>query len=202
MAAAKKTNKKPARKVAKKKTTRKKAPSKRAAATDEPKRGKGRPSDFEERFIGEAYRLCLLFHATDKDLAEYFGRAESTINLWKKEHPAFAEAVRKGKTIADAEVAESLLKKAKGFVRETTKDVLPKDATEKITLVEEHYYPPETQAASLWLRNRQPEHWRDKISHEHGGQGGGPIPTANVELTGMEAADAAKKYKDFIEQID
>ena len=25
------------------------------------------------------------------------------------------------------------------------------------------HYPPDTQAASLWLRNRQPRQWRDKV---------------------------------------
>jgi hypothetical protein len=29
------------------------------------------------------------------------------------------------------------------------------------------HYPPDTQAASLWLRNRQPQKWRDKHEHEH-----------------------------------
>ncbi|MOA55620.1 hypothetical protein D3C78_1794470 [compost metagenome] len=37
------------------------------------------------------------------------------------------------------------------------------------------HYPPDTPAASLWLRNRQPAKWRDKIQTEHSGPDGGPI---------------------------
>ena len=32
-----------------------------------------------------------------------------------------------------------------------------------------YYYPPEPNAESLWLRNRQPHLWRDKHEHEHNG---------------------------------
>jgi hypothetical protein len=31
------------------------------------------------------------------------------------------------------------------------------------------HYPPETQAASLWLRNRQPAKWRDRQEVNHTG---------------------------------
>jgi hypothetical protein len=35
-----------------------------------------------------------------------------------------------------------------------------------LTTIVKHY-PPDTNAASLWLRNRHPQRWRDKIEHEH-----------------------------------
>lgn len=198
--------KSPKKKVAKKKVTKKKASrrktTKKTAGKSGEKQGKGRPSDFREAFIEEAYRLCLIHHATDKDLAEYFDKAESTINLWKKEHPAFADAIRTGKKIADGKVAAALLDRATGFTHVTTEQVLPKDASKPVELKKEHYYPPETSAAVKWLNNRQPEFWNDKVQHQHAGPGGGPIPLANMDISEMPAADAAKKYKEFIDAVD
>ena len=39
---------------------------------------------------------------------------------------------------------------------------------------------------------------------ELGGKGGGPIPvaSANVDMTGMSDAAAARKYKEFIDSVN
>jgi len=42
----------------------------------------GRPTDYKEDFNEQAYKLCLL-GAIDKDLADFFDIAESTLNEWK-----------------------------------------------------------------------------------------------------------------------
>jgi hypothetical protein len=42
------------------------------------------------------------------------------------------------------------------------------------------HYPPDTHAASLWLRNRQSKRWRDRI--EHTGADGGPISLETILL--------------------
>lgn len=145
----------------------------------------GRPSDYKPEYADQATKLCLLLGATDKQLADFFEVAESTINLWKLEHPKFSESLRAGKRVADAEVAQSLFNRARGAQYTTTqpfkvKSVKYDDKGKKVSENEEVISvpvdvvePPDTNACSLWLRNRNPEQWRDR--REITGDGGGPV---------------------------
>jgi hypothetical protein len=42
------------------------------------------------------------------------------------------------------------------------------------------HYPPDTTAAVFWLKNRQPDKWRDKTISEVSGPNGNPIEIADV----------------------
>ena len=70
------------------------------------------------------------------------------------------------RAIADLTVENSLFKRANGFSYDETTKELKKDNTGKETLkvtkIVEKMVIPETTAASLWLRNRRPDKWRDK----------------------------------------
>lgn len=138
---------------------------------------RGRPTRYKAEFAEQAYKLCLL-GATDKEMADFFGVAESTLNLWKQRHPEFSESTTRGKLLADAEVAEKLFQRAKGYSHEAVK-VFNNQGEEMIVPYTEHY-PPDTQAASLWLRNRQPAKWRDKQDIEHTGKDGGPVQVVTM----------------------
>lgn len=127
---------------------------------------RGRPPAYKREYAGTAYKLCLL-SATDKEMAGFFGVSEQTLNAWKKSQPEFLESITRGKLAADANVAERLYQRAMGYEHD---DVYPSSYQGEVTLTPiRKYYPPDTPAASLWLRNRQPAKWRDKIDHEHGG---------------------------------
>lgn len=120
------------------------------------KRNVGRPTSYREIYIKQAYKLCLL-GATDKDLADFFGVSEQTINNWKKNHPEFFESINRGKLIMDAKVAECLYKLAIGY---SYPDVRVTNSRGKITITETtKHYPPNVKACIFWLRNRQPEKW-------------------------------------------
>lgn len=137
----------------------------------------GRPTDYREEYNELAYKYCLL-GATDKQLAEYFEVSEATINNWKKEYPQFLESIMNGREKADAEIAASLYHRAKGY---SHPDVHVSNYQGVVTLTElTKHYPPDTQAASLWLRNRQKDRWRDKQEMEHSGKDGGPIQVDDV----------------------
>lgn len=126
----------------------------------------GRPSSYREEFAEQAYKLCLL-GATDAKMADFFGVAESTLNLWKKVVPDFSESITRGKERADAEIAEALFHRGKGY---SHPEVHVSNYQGQITLTPlTKHYPPDTQAASLWLRNRQPDLWRDKQDVQHSG---------------------------------
>lgn len=138
------------------------------------KRNVGRPTRYKEEFADQARKLCLL-GATDIELAAFFGISTGTLDAWKKRHSEFLSSIKSGKDIADAEVADRLYQRALGYSHKAVKIM----AVDK-TVVREDYvehYPPDTQAASLWLRNRQPKKWRDKQDIEHAGKDGGPIQT-------------------------
>jgi hypothetical protein len=115
----------------------------------------------------QATAHCLL-GATDADLARLFACSETTIQVWKRKHPSFLAAIRAGRDGADEHVAKSLYGRAIGYSHAEDKIFLH-DGTPIVVPTTKHY-PPDTQAASLWLRNRQPARWRDKVEAELSGE--------------------------------
>ncbi len=136
----------------------KKKPIKKKAAKKKPVIG--RPTAYRTEYNEQAYKLCLL-GATDVEMADFFGVAESTIHKWKLDHPDFSEFLNRGKLIADATVAESLFKRANGYSHIDTKfasyEGVITDSKEYIK-----HYPPDSTAALFWLKNRQKGKWREK----------------------------------------
>ena len=119
----------------------------------------GRPSDFKTEFNDQVYRLCLL-KCSDSEIADFFRVKEQTINRWKKKHPRFCESMRRGKIKADADVSASLVERAMGYSHPDIHIAQYEGRIIQTKIIK--HYPPDTAAASLWLRNRQPDKWRDK----------------------------------------
>jgi len=133
-----------------------------------------RPTKYKKEFAEQARKLCLL-GATDKSLAEFFEVTESTINKWKVDHKEFSESIKKGKEIADAEVASKLYHRATGYEHQED-DIRSVNGEIVITPTVKHYAP-DTTAAIFWFKNRKKAEWRDKQDHEVTGKDGGPIET-------------------------
>ena len=127
----------------------------------------GRPSKYDPVMVKQAEKLALL-GATDRDVADFLGITESTLYLWKHEHPEFSEALKVGKEAADARVEQSLYRRALGYSHDAVKIAV--NAQGEVTEVPyvEHF-PPDTTAAIFWLKNRRPDEWRDKREHTHDG---------------------------------
>jgi hypothetical protein len=126
----------------------------------------GRPSKYKAEYADQAYKFCLL-GATDARLGEFFSVDEATINRWKNDHTEFCESIKRGKEIADAEIAYSLFQRAKGYSHKAVK--IFNNQGEIIVEPYTEHYPPDTGAAMAWLKNRQPANWRDKQDIEHSG---------------------------------
>lgn len=126
----------------------------------------GRPTDYREEFNEQAEKLCKL-GATDKELADFFDVAESTLNLWKQEHPEFSESLKRGKVAADAEVASKLYHRAIGYEHPDT-HVSNYQGQITLTPLIKHYAP-DPVAAIFWLKNRQRGKWRDRHDVDHSG---------------------------------
>ena len=128
----------------------------------------GRPTKYKKEYNEQVYKLCLL-GATDKQIADFFDVDESTINRWKEKEPEFCKSLKAGKVDADAEIAQSLFHRAKGYSCKDTKFATHEG---QITDAQEYtkHYPPDTTAAIFWLKNRQKNQWRDNQEVEHSGE--------------------------------
>lgn len=133
----------------------------------------GRPTKFRPEFVEQAQKLAQL-GATDREIADFFSVAESTLNLWKQQHDAFSEALKVGKDAADDRVEQSLYRRALGYEHDAVKIAV--NAQGEITQVPfVERYPPDTTAAIFWLKNRRKDQWRDVSRHEQTGADGAPL---------------------------
>ena len=124
------------------------------------KKPQGRPTRYKPEYDELAYNFCLL-GATDAQMGEFFGVSEQTVNSWKKNHPTFLESIKSGKLQADALAAQSLFKRATGYVGKKTVTATHEGVVTDTRVVDD-YVGPDTGAAIFWLKNRQPSLWRDK----------------------------------------
>ncbi|QIY92232.1 terminase [Chryseobacterium gallinarum] len=126
----------------------------------------GAPTKYNEEYNEQVYKICLL-GATDKDLADFFNVCEATINNWKNDYPGFLESIKRGKQIADANVADRLYQRALGFEHDSEEIKVIEGSVERVPV--KKVYPPDPTSAIFWLKNRQPERWRDKQDVETNG---------------------------------
>jgi hypothetical protein len=92
-----------------------------------------------------------------------------TIYQWKRRFPEFALALKKAKEQVDAQVEKSLLRRALGFSYTAEKIVMVDGKPQAVPHTEHSL--PDTTACIFWLKNRQPDRWRDVNRHEHGRPG-------------------------------
>ena len=121
------------------------------------KRANGRPTKFTQELAKKIYFLAK-FGLTDKQLAEVFDINEVTINRWKSSEE-FSKSLKDSKAEIDAKVENSLFQRAMGYSHPETK-VFCNDGEIIETEVIRHY-PPDTSSMIFWLKNRQPDRWRD-----------------------------------------
>ena len=121
----------------------------------------GRPTKYDPAYVEQVYKLALL-GMTDAEIATFFEVEQGTLYDWDEAHPEFQQSRARGKIPADVEVAVSLRKRALGYSHKAVKIFMPAGATEPVYAEYIERFPPDTQAASLWLRNRQPDKWKDR----------------------------------------
>lgn len=140
----------------------------------------GHPTDFRPEFVEQAQKLCRL-GATDMELADFFKVDVRTIYRWKNTQEEFCQAVTCGKEAADARVERSLYNRAVGYDHPAVKIFMPAGAEEPVYAPYTEHVPPDTGAAFNWLKNRQPEKWRDVKATEISGPGGAPVQTQAID---------------------
>lgn len=145
----------------------------------------GRPTDFKQDYVAQAEKLCRL-GATDIELADFFECDVRSIYRWAQAHDAFCQALRAGKDACDDRVERSLYNRAIGYTHEAVKIFMPANAAAPVYAPYREHVPPDVGAASLWLRNRRAEAWKDKREVAHSGS----ISRAE-DLSDSELADIA-----------
>lgn len=102
------------------------------------------------------------------EIAERMEISAGTFRRWEKNNVGIAEAVKVGRELTDINVENAILKKALGFETEEVKTVIKANGDEEITTVRKNV-PPDISAASVWLKNRRPDKWRDKPTENNSG---------------------------------
>lgn len=119
----------------------------------------GRPTKYRPEFVIQAEKLTKM-GAIDTEVADFFGIVVSTLFEWKDKYPAFSEALKRGKEIADTAVKQSLYRRALGYSH--SEDKIFNNNGEALIVPTTKHYPPDSTSCIFWLKNRDPENWRDK----------------------------------------
>jgi hypothetical protein len=111
-------------------------------------------------------------------------------------HPSFHHAVTSRSAQANAKVLRRFYRRACGFTVETEKVFYDSRRGKVVRAKTKEYYPPSETAAIFWLKNREPEYWKDR--HELTGKDGAKLAAdiynvLNVTISSEEAIDAYDK---------
>jgi transcriptional regulator with XRE-family HTH domain len=98
---------------------------------------------------------------TDEQIAHNMGITAKTLYEWKNKYSDICESLKRGKEVVDILVENALLKRALGYTYEETSNKYECGVlTERKVTTKEVV--PDTTAQIFWLKNRNPEAWRDR----------------------------------------
>ena len=110
----------------------------------------------------QAFLLCRGMGYTDRQIANFFGTSEGTVQVWKLTYPRFRQALEAGKDYFDAgNVEESLLSLTKHRPKVKTVTKVDDEGKTEVTTTEETLEP-DFPAVSFWLRSRHKERWAEE----------------------------------------
>lgn len=100
------------------------------------------------------------------EIASEFGIHRATLYRWMENDAQFRDTINESRSYADSMVEDALYRRALGgTVKETRKygkaDRNGNVKAEKVEIIEKEVMP-DTAAAIFWLKNRQPDKWRDR----------------------------------------
>ncbi len=105
--------------------------------------------------------------ATVTELADHFGVAPASVELWAACHREFALALQVGKALVDDRVERSWYNRCVGYTYDSEKIVVIDQAVERVAIRE--HVPPDPGACAAWLRSRRGEQWNPREKVEHSG---------------------------------
>lgn len=147
------------------------------AAPLDPPVSAGRPTDYDPSYCDIAASACAR-GATIAEVADILGVARWTIYRWMALHETFGAAIKVAREIADERVGFSLYERAVGYTYDSVK-IMQSDGTPLIVPYREHV-PPDVGAQKMWLTNRDPVNWKERVSKEISGPGGSAIQVEHI----------------------
>jgi len=124
----------------------------------------GRPSQFP-KIDKSQMKFLYLDGKTDKQVAKFFKIDLSTLTRWKQKNEKFCISLKDWKIEADKNVEKSLYERAKGYTHDEEQIFCFQG--EVVRADTKKHYPPDPTSMIFWLKNRQPEKWRDKQEIDH-----------------------------------
>ena len=159
--------------TARKPRAKAKAPKLTATAAGTPRKrkarpGEGRPRKFKAEYIEQARKLTER-GATVMEIADFFGVNPSTIWRWAQDDSEFCKALDLADAAATDRVKRSLYERAVGYTFVSEKITIDAKSGKVTRTPYREHVPPDVSAASLWLRNKAPNDWRERSEQVHSG---------------------------------
>ncbi|WP_211231329.1 transposase [Halonatronum saccharophilum] len=153
----------------------------------------GRPSKYDPSIIPKVEEW-VNEGLTDYEISKRLGINASTLYDWKKKYPKFSKSLKKSKAQADFKVEDSLFKRANGYTYdEVTQELVENPKTGEVELkpvkVVTKEVKPDVTAQIFWLKNRQPEKWKDKKDID--------VTSGGKEISSMTAEEREKRRKEL-----
>ena len=106
----------------------------------------------------------------DEQIAHNIGIGVRTFYEWLSKYKQLKQVLKQSKEVVDREVENALLKSAIGYYLDEERI----DSEGNVYTVR-RFVPPNTTAQIFWLKNRDPDNWRDKKQTELTGANGGNL---------------------------
>lgn len=145
----------------------------------------------------EVIKRLYVLGKTDAEVCAIVGISKPTLYSWQKNDKELFNSIKESKGLADSMVEASLFARATGYTHESEQIFCSFGKVTKVKTLK--HYAPDVLAQIFWLKNRQPEKWRDKPQDPQE-----PIDTQKIvrqsKKTFSEFCEQAKYPKPFAKQ--
>ena len=121
---------------------------------------RGRPTKYSAVWVPKLGELMAESGMIDVGMAKRMGIAESTFHKWKKDHPEFCNALKKGKAGVNESLVSSLFRAAQGYFVDETTVYTDADGEITSTVTTSKWVRADSTALIFSLTNRDPENWK------------------------------------------
>jgi hypothetical protein len=128
---------------------------------------RGRRTDCFSKYVQAKIQRLAPLGLTNRQIAIAVDVTEQTFYNWQRKYPDFFAELKKCKKSANRVVEASCYLLATGYSVPEDKVFIHEGQPVIVPTIK--HYPPDAKAIALWLKNREPEKWREKVDIEHSG---------------------------------
>jgi hypothetical protein len=131
--------------------------------------GRGQPTKYEPEDLAMVYKYAEA-GLTNEQIAALLDVSVRTFYRWMAAYPEFCHALKEEKQFSDSRVEASLYQRAIGYWGIEEKAVSSINGVEIVEVAK--FYPPDAASCIFWLKNRQPDRWRQTPENVPAGEDG------------------------------